>query len=226
VRADELAAQPGETRRREQLRFDAAEDLLLSREGERQQVTIEAQVVVPVETATGDGEALGELPGVGPILPSTCRELLMRADLLRRICVDAAGQVVAVDAPVRVDRDAAAIASTLARFRSEPVTIASLGSDRYRPSAKALQFVRTRDRTCRFPGCTRPARRSDVDHRIAWPRGRTDPANLQSLCRHHHRAKQSGLFTVDLDDDGSTLWTVTATGAVYRRPPPEITPRW
>ena len=222
------AAQPGETRTREQLEFDLAEQLLLGGTLDGQDpVDVEMQVVVPIDTATGDGQELGELPGLGPILPGTCRDLLARAGTLRRICTDArTGQVIAVDEPIPVHRDPDAIAAALEAMRTAPLVLPDLTGQAYRPTAKALRFVRLRDRTCRFPGCTRPARFTDVDHRLPWPLGPTDPRNLHCLCRHHHRAKQSGLFTVTTDPDGSTAWTLTRTGQVHRRPPPQLTGTW
>jgi hypothetical protein len=186
---------------------------------------VDLQVVVPIDTATGDSDQLGELPGLGPILPSTCRDLLTRATTLTRICTDArTGQVLAVDDPIPVHRDPDAIRAALAALRTAPPVLPDLTTHRYRPTARALRFVRLRDRTCRFPGCTRPARYTDVDHRIPWPLGPTDPRNLHCLCRHHHRAKQSSLFTVHTEPDGSTVWTIRSTGAIYRRPPPAIVP--
>ena len=62
---------------------------------------------------------------------------------------------------------------------------------RYRPSKKLMDFVRCRDMTCRFPGCTKPATDPfvDVDHTVAWPHGPTSASNLKCLCRHHHLLK-------------------------------------
>jgi hypothetical protein len=69
-----------------------------------------------------------------------------------------------------------------------------------------------------FPGCRRPARRTDLDHRTPWPRGSTSADNLQCLCRHHHRAKHA-VFTVLADTDGTTVW-ITRGRWVFRRRPP------
>ncbi len=104
-----------------------------------------------------------------------------------------------------------------------PALRRDLSTPAYRPTRRATRFVRTRDRTCQFPGSTRPARWTDLDHRIAWPHGPTSPANLHCLCRHHHQAKQSSLFTVTTDQHGHTLWT-TRTGRTYRRGPTALTP--
>jgi hypothetical protein len=59
----------------------------------------------------------------------------------------------------------------------------------YRPSQKLADFVRCRDLTCRFPGCTEPATNCDVDHTIPWPYGPTQAANLKCLCRKHYLLK-------------------------------------
>lgn len=59
----------------------------------------------------------------------------------------------------------------------------------YRPSAKLVRFIRARDLTCRFPGCTMPAELCDVDHVIPFPIGATHPSNMACLCRKHHRLK-------------------------------------
>ena len=62
----------------------------------------------------------------------------------------------------------------------------SPGEDRYRPSTALQEFVRTRDLTCRFPGCDRPAVAADIDHTVPWPAGATHPANTKCYCRLHH----------------------------------------
>jgi hypothetical protein len=54
----------------------------------------------------------------------------------------------------------------------------------YRPSIASQRFVRSRDLTCRFPGCDEPAERCDLDHTIPYPMGRTHPSNLKCLCRN------------------------------------------
>jgi len=58
--------------------------------------------------------------------------------------------------------------------------------------AKAIAF---RDAVCQVPGCTRSAQECDGDHRIAWPHGPTNGANLWSLCRRHHKLKSHGSIT-------------------------------
>lgn len=54
--------------------------------------------------------------------------------------------------------------------------------------------IRFRDRVCQAPGCVKPARSCDIDHRIPYPVGPTTGANLGPLCRRHHRMKSHGFL--------------------------------
>ncbi len=83
----------------------------------------------------------------------------------------------------------------------------------YRPSAKLARFVRARDLTCRFPGCTTPAEFCDIDHVIPYPIGPTHPANLACLCRKHHLVETFFGWTEQQLPDG----TVT-----HVRPPCQV----
>ena len=86
----------------------------------------------------------------------------------------------------------------------------------YRPSAKLARFVRARDLTCRFPGCTTPAEFCDIDHVIPYPLGATHPSNLACLCRKHHLLKTfwTGDWELKLLPDGAAVWT-SPTGRTY-----------
>ncbi|WP_418064180.1 DUF222 domain-containing protein [Pimelobacter simplex] len=69
------------------------------------------------------------------------------------------------------------------------------------------QQVELRDHTCRFPYCTRPATRCDLDH--ARPHGQggpTCPCNLVPLCRRHHRAKTHSQWRYQVTTIGTYLW--------------------
>lgn len=91
-------------------------------------------------------------------------------------------------------------------------TVATRGKS-YRPSAGIAALVRNRDECCRFPNCAVPSERCDLDHVIAHAEGgATTAANLQALCRHHHRAKTFGGFAVVMDVDGTCTWE-SPTGA-------------
>lgn len=82
--------------------------------------------------------------------------------------------------------------------------------DAHHPPAWMRELVIVRDRHCVFPGCSRDARRCDLDHIVAYddtgPPGQTRPSNLAPLCRRHHRAKTLRLWRYQRQPDGSYLW--------------------
>ncbi|MBM7516140.1 HNH endonuclease signature motif containing protein [Nocardioides nitrophenolicus] len=68
--------------------------------------------------------------------------------------------------------------------------------------------VALRDPTCRFPHCTRPSTRCDLDHhRPHGAGGPTCPCNLVPLCRRHHRAKTHSRWRYDIPDPATYVWT-------------------
>ncbi|WP_408898110.1 HNH endonuclease [Nocardioides sp. R1-1] len=68
--------------------------------------------------------------------------------------------------------------------------------------------VALRDHTCRFPRCTRPATRCDIDHSQPHAQGGvTCPCNEVPLCRRHHRAKTHSAWHYDTLTPGTYLWT-------------------
>ena len=93
--------------------------------------------------------------------------------------------------------------------------------DRYTPTPAQRRFLHARDRTCRHPGCRRPAARTDLDHVHAHADGGpTDCANLCCLCRRHHRLKTHAPgWRFTMTDDG--VLSVTTPSGVTRttRPP-------
>ncbi|WP_162606049.1 HNH endonuclease signature motif containing protein [Jiangella aurantiaca] len=94
-----------------------------------------------------------------------------------------------------------------------------LGRTKYRPTTALAEFITARDRTCRAPGCHRPARSCDIDHVVAFTAGgTTSAANLQPLCETHHLLKHHGHWTVQRAPDGTTRWT-GPTGLRYEGPP-------
>ncbi|MFJ9313975.1 DUF222 domain-containing protein [Pimelobacter simplex] len=69
------------------------------------------------------------------------------------------------------------------------------------------QQVELRDHTCRFPYCTRPATRCDLDHARPHHRGGpTCPCNLVPLCRRHHRAKTHSQWRYQVTKIGTYVW--------------------
>ena len=101
----------------------------------------------------------------------------------------------------------------------------------YRPPKALTDFVTTRDGTCRMWGCSRPARRCDLDHVRPWPAGHTTPRNLAALCRRHHRLKQRRRWSYHLARDGTVTWTsptgkkrvTLADHAAFPPPTPPLT---
>ncbi|MGH6656981.1 MAG: HNH endonuclease [Actinocrinis sp.] len=57
-----------------------------------------------------------------------------------------------------------------------------------------------------------PAVRTDLDHIVPFNHqhpsrgGPTTAENLQPLCRHHHRLKHQGGWTVHHSETGTTTW--------------------
>ena len=99
---------------------------------------------------------------------------------------------------------------------------------RYRPSAALADFIRCRDLTCRFPGCSAPAEFCDIDHTVPFGLGGpTHPSNLALLCRAHHllktfwagetgwREKQFGDGTIVWTSPAGRSYTTTPGGALF-----------
>jgi len=81
----------------------------------------------------------------------------------------------------------------------------------YVPSRGLADFVRCRDLTCRFPGCTAPATRTDLDHTVPHGRGGpTQASNLKCLCRFHHLVKTFWGWSDEQLVDGTIIWTSPA----------------
>jgi hypothetical protein len=137
-----------------------------------------AQVVVnvPVGTLLGLDGAPGELAGYGPIPAAMAREL-------------------AADATWR-------------RLLTDPVSgaVVEFGRTTYRPPAALADFVRARDRTCRFPSCNRAAQHCDLDHRVPFPEGPTNADNVDVLCRRHHRLKHTNGWQTARLPNGDYNW--------------------
>jgi len=103
-----------------------------------------------------------------------------------------------------------------------PVTVPTQTQPGYRPSATLVEFLRWRDLTCRWPGCDKPARTSDIDHTVPHPVGPTHPSNTKPYCRTHHLIKTFGTGPTGWTDhqlpDG-TIVLHAPTGHVYTTEP-------
>jgi hypothetical protein len=195
--AESRKGRDGETRTVDQRRADAlvtmADAVLADPKRGRQQGQAPAiQVTVAASTLIGQDDQPGELAGYGPISAITARRLASGETAnWRTLLTDDSGQLIDV------------------------------GRRTYRPRQVLRDFIVSRDRWCTFPGCAQPAARCDVDHVRAYRRGgATDPANMQTLCRRHHRAKHRTGWTPSRGRDGSTTWTSPTGHAYCTKPPP------
>lgn len=88
----------------------------------------------------------------------------------------------------------------------------------YVPGAALAEWVRAVDGHCRFPGCSVPANRCQLDHVVEFDPGDplrggwTVPGNLQCLCRHHHQVKTYRLWTPVLLEGRAVAWTDNTSG--------------
>ena len=217
-----LAVEDGDERSTDARTFDLLVDMLTGGwTGDGTGGVWNSLVVVPFASAEGGDLELAEIPGLGPVLPSTARELLAQSGTVTQVAVDEAGRVIAVSAPFPGPASCATDGDPdrwLRQLATPPARLqVPADSNGYRPGPRLLRYLEARDRTCVFPGCTRPARRSDKDHRLPWPHGSTSADNLECLCRHHHRAKHT-IFTVLKLPDGTMRW-ITRGGWYFDRPP-------
>ena len=76
-----------------------------------------------------------------------------------------------------------------------------------RPSTRLAAAINIRAGSCRFPTCTVPADRCDLDHHQPAPDGETSGRNLDPFCRRHHRGKTFAWHAAHRDDHGVD-WTM------------------
>lgn len=146
-------------------------------------------VTIPIESLAGLDDAPGMVNGFG-VLP---------AEVARRL---AAG-----DARWR----------HLLTCRTSGALL-DVGTLSYRPPPALARHVRLRDGTCRFPGCSVPARECDLDHLIPFPEGATSADNLHALCRRHHGLKHEDGWSVQSLPGHRLRWT-SPQGAVATTSP-------
>ncbi|MHA6667916.1 HNH endonuclease signature motif containing protein [Homoserinimonas sp. A447] len=117
----------------------------------------------------------------------------------------------------------AAQVPSMVRILTHPTSDLVLSVDTYRPSEKLRRFLRIRDGRCRFPGCTRPPNRCDLDHTVAADvGGPTTVDNLAHLCRGDHTLKHHGGWSVKQLAPGVLEWT-SPNGYVHTdKPDPTV----
>ncbi|HJR87237.1 MAG TPA: DUF222 domain-containing protein, partial [Acidimicrobiia bacterium] len=152
----------GEERTMDQLRADLLLELLLGEAGNqgKQGNGGSVDLRVDLETLAGLSEAPGELGGFGPVISDIARQ---------------------------VAREQAHCPWSFAVTDPETGMPIHTGVTRRRPRRETRRLVEARNPSCIFPGCRRPSRDCDLDHRIPWSeRGPTCDCNLVPLCRRHH----------------------------------------
>lgn len=90
--------------------------------------------------------------------------------------------------------------------------VIDVGRSRRVVSPAQERALRVRDRTCRWPGCDRPASHTAAHHLVHWPKGgKTDLSNLVLLCHRHHWMVHEG------------GWQIVRTGKTdYVVTPPQL----
>ena len=147
---------------------------------------VSINITMDLHTALGLADNPAELAGYGPIPASIARQL-------------------ASDGKWR-------------KFITDPGTgnLLSFGRESYIPPQSLADFIAARDRICRFPGCSQPARVSDIDHAIPWEDGgETSAENLGLLCRRHHRMKTHDGWRLQSNPDGSCNWLSPAGKEIF-----------
>lgn len=181
------ARTPGDERTLPQRRADSWADRMLGQRSEGGGIRPRVLVAVPVLSMLKRSTEPAELEGYGPIDADTARELAAEAPSFVRILT-----------------------------HPESSAILSVGRDRYTVPKDLKTWLRLRDATCRFPGCSRPAERCDIDHTESWSQGhgRTEHDNLAHLCRWHHRLKHTSAWQVTQSAGGTLHWQ-SPTGRRY-----------
>ena len=185
----------GDTRTLDQLRADVATDLLLrgwipddptfTQLGKPPAAHV--QLIVSLPTTLGMDQGAGQIPGWGAISAQQARELALT------------------------------VGSIWKRVVTDPLTGRAIEATAgtYKVPAGMAEQIRTRDGTCRAPGCEIPTERCDLDHSIEWEPddagGLTAETNLAAVHRGHHNLKTGGFWDSDQSPDGTLTWT-TATG--------------
>jgi hypothetical protein len=93
------------------------------------------------------------------------------------------------------------------------------------PGAALRRCLEIRDRYCIMIGCRAPAHTADKDHTLDHAKsGLTTAPNLGDACRHDHRLKGEGGWTLHQPEAGVFRWTSRLGHTYHRRPPAIVEP--
>ncbi|MCB9427692.1 MAG: DUF222 domain-containing protein [Actinobacteria bacterium] len=93
-----------------------------------------------------------------------------------------------------------------------------VNAESYKIPDRVKRAVRLRDRTCRFPGCHRPAEYTDTDHIVPWSKGgKTRAVDLAGECRRHHLLKTHSAWQVrhQRETPRHTMTWMSPLGQIY-----------
>lgn len=198
-------------------------------------VTARLHVTAPLPSLAGHSVEPGEVGGQ-PITAGHVRELVAQLGFLGLQTPECGSLTLEItDAEGRLL--ATASHSTLERLARRgcrehpdrdcgcPVLGAPAATTAYPPTSTQDEWIRTRDRTCRFPNCGLRAGWADLDHVVPHGcGGETDCANLCCLCRSHHRLKTFAPgWGFAMDPDG-VLHVTTPSGVTRTTRPPGLRP--
>jgi hypothetical protein len=206
IERDEILA--SDERTLAQIQFDLFADMLLTSAigadptrdddgpGTLGAIRATVQVVIPASTLLGHNEDPADLVGRSPIDADTARRL--------------------------ADATAAARKPWI-RVITDPVTGTVLHTDARLASPSQRQFLKARDRRCRWPGCALPAIKCEIDHTIDHQLGGpTHVCNLACFCQRHHSMKQFTPWKVK-QLGGGVLEFTSPLGHTYIDEPPAAT---
>jgi len=153
-------------------------------------VVTEFRVTIPASSLAGASTAPGEAHGYGVLTNDVLHKLVAGENVFWR------------------------------RIVTDPMTGTVLDvGPRRRHTVAIGEFVKTRDRWCLFPGCTRPAETCQVDHTDDHARGGpTSVTNLGALCSHHNLLKLEGGWMLAQPTPGHFVWT-SPTGHTFEVQP-------
>jgi hypothetical protein len=138
-------------------------------------------LTVPIQTLMGLADEPGVLSG-GTVVPASLARMIAHepGGTWHRMLTDEAGHLV------------------------------ELSTRSYQPTGPIWQHVVTEHATCFRRGCDAPSTEGDLDHRVAWPLGATDTANLWPGCRTDHRTKHAPGFAIEQAADGGYVLRTAA----------------
>ncbi|MHA3684572.1 hypothetical protein ACXR2W_09985 [Leucobacter sp. HY1908] len=203
-------------------------------------VTARVQVLVPV-SLTGRLDTAGSASTADTIDTSAAERNVCKAELTRGFQPELVGVgPIDTDTAVRILHDTPSwdiitvtdgtgtgtstdttICGSCGTVNSGNTTVGDiLTVDSYRVPAHLKRNLAARDTSCRFPGCTLPIYRCDIDHTVAAEDGgSTSLTNVGAACRGHHVIKHHGGCLPVQGDNGDFTWTFPS-GRKYRTEPP------